>query len=223
MPDPTILAVEDGAVLADRAERTVRALSEHPLLDATWSRFEAGEAGASPHVHHRHVDAFYVVEGELQFRVGPDLEAVRAPAGTFVLVPPEVVHAFDNASDERARWLNFHAPSTGFIAWLRGDLPAFDSDDPPPDGGLTKDHATVIEPGAHGLLGDTEQMSVRELAVEPGEAIELGGEGFEALFVLEGELDRAGALTWLAAPPRSGLTLRSDKPGARLLSIRAPG
>ena len=57
----------------------MRALCEHPALDATWSRYDAGERGPDPHVHHEHVDAFYVVEGELEFLVGSEL--MRAPAG----------------------------------------------------------------------------------------------------------------------------------------------
>jgi quercetin dioxygenase-like cupin family protein len=97
------LAADDGEVLSDRAERTVRALVEHELIDVTWSRYEPGEAGPDPHIHLRHVDAFYIVEGELEFGVGPEVEWVRAPARTFVLVPPNVVHTFRNASGATAR------------------------------------------------------------------------------------------------------------------------
>src|SRR5437762_2224933 len=94
--EPAVIGVEDAEPVSDRPGRTVRVLCEHPLLDVTWSRYEGGQPGPGPHVHHEHVDAFYIVEGELQFRVGPDIETVRAPAGTFVLVPPSVVHGFDD-------------------------------------------------------------------------------------------------------------------------------
>src|SRR6266516_6660172 len=114
-PRAHCLAADDGEAVSDRAERTVRSLCEHPLLDVTWSRYEAGEPGPDPHVHHQHVDAFYVVEGELKFGVGPAVAPVKAPAGTFVAVPPNVVHTFAHASDGPARWINFHAPRTGFI------------------------------------------------------------------------------------------------------------
>ena len=43
--EATLLAVDDGAVVSDSAKRTVRALFEHPLIDATWSRYEDGERG----------------------------------------------------------------------------------------------------------------------------------------------------------------------------------
>ena len=81
-----------------------------------------------------------MLEGELTFRVGPDLERVIAPAGTFVAVPPNVVHGFDNDSSERACFLNFHAPSGGFADYLRGVNPGFDSFDPPADGGAPRGH-----------------------------------------------------------------------------------
>ena len=45
--------------------------------------------------------SFYVLEGELTFRIGPDLERVTAPAGTFVAVPPNIIHGFDNDATER--------------------------------------------------------------------------------------------------------------------------
>jgi mannose-6-phosphate isomerase-like protein (cupin superfamily) len=79
--------------------------------------------GAGPHFHERHADSFYVLEGELEFQVGD--ETVRAPAGTSVVVPPGVVHAFTNASGECARFLNIHTPESGFVEYLsardRGD------------------------------------------------------------------------------------------------------
>ena len=103
----------------------------HELLDATWTRHEAGERGAEPHVHREHTDSFYVLEGELTFRIGPDLERVTAPAGTFVAVPPNVIHGFDNDGAERACFLNFHAPSGGFADYMRGVNPGFDSFEPP--------------------------------------------------------------------------------------------
>ena len=86
----------EGEAVVDKPEHTVR----HPLLARAARRHvvapRAGERGAEPHVHREHTDAFYVLEGELTFRIGPDLEPVTAPAGTFVAVPPNVIHGFDN-------------------------------------------------------------------------------------------------------------------------------
>src|SRR6478735_9253729 len=163
--------------MSDRRERTVRALFEHPLIDVTWSRYEPGERGPDPHVHHLHVDAFYVVEGELMFGLGAELREVSAPAGTFVLVPPDVIHTFGNSSGATARWLNFHAPSTGFIANLRGGG-GFDSHDAPADGGRSSAEAVVVAAGAGesiprptrelAIIADTPQLSALELLVDPG-------------------------------------------------------
>jgi len=57
-----------------------------------------------PHIHKQHADAFYVLEGEVTFGLGPELEKVVAPAGTFVLVPAGVIHGFDNEGPTEARF-----------------------------------------------------------------------------------------------------------------------
>jgi hypothetical protein len=198
----------------------VRALCEHPLLDVTWSRYEHGQPGPEPHVHHEHVDAFYIVEGELQFQVGPDVEPVRAPAGTFVLVPPHVVHGFDNVSDSTTRWLNFHAPSTGFIPYLRGERDGFDSFDPPADGGRPAGDATIAHPDARGELGRESRFAATEVELAPGADHELAAEGVQCAFVLAGSVEPGGGPgTWICGPA----TLRNSGPGpARLLHVGAP-
>jgi quercetin dioxygenase-like cupin family protein len=170
-------------------------------------------------VHHEHVDAFYIVEGELQFLVGPDVQPVRAPADTFVLVPPNVVHGFDNVSDSTARWLNFHAPSTGFIAYLKGEREGFDSFDPPSDGGRPASDATVVA-ADDGALGHEPQLLVTQVEIEEGAEHELRAEGVAAAFVLGGHVEPGGGGpgTWLRGPA----TLRGGPGGARLLVLVAP-
>ena len=61
------------------------------------------------HVHDDEDDAFYILEGELTFLLGD--EAVAAPPGTFVLVPPGVEHGFRNDDSVPVRILNIHAPA----------------------------------------------------------------------------------------------------------------
>jgi quercetin dioxygenase-like cupin family protein len=65
-----------------------------------------------PHVHHRHAESFYVVEGELAFSAGG--REFVAPAGSWVQVPPGVPHSFEVA--ETARFLELHTPSCGLGA-----------------------------------------------------------------------------------------------------------
>jgi mannose-6-phosphate isomerase-like protein (cupin superfamily) len=61
------------------------------------------------HVHADEDDAFYILEGEMAFTHGE--EVLRAPPGTFVLVPPGVEHGFRNDGDVPVRMLNIHAPA----------------------------------------------------------------------------------------------------------------
>jgi mannose-6-phosphate isomerase-like protein (cupin superfamily) len=70
-----------------------------------------------PHVHPDKFDSFYVLEGELEFTIGD--ETVRVGPGSFVAAPPGVRHGFRNPGPRRARFLNVHAPSDGFIERVR--------------------------------------------------------------------------------------------------------
>ena len=88
-----------------------------PELDLLEFDVGAGYEGPGPHYHERHVDSFYVLEGELEFTIAD--ETVRAGPGACVVVPPGVVHAFTNAGQGRARFLNVHAPETGFVEYMR--------------------------------------------------------------------------------------------------------
>ena len=63
-----------------------------------------------------HSDSFYVLEGELEFRVGE--ETVHATAGAYVLAPPGVPHGFRNTGTLPARALNLHTPG-GFARYWR--------------------------------------------------------------------------------------------------------
>jgi quercetin dioxygenase-like cupin family protein len=132
----------DGEMVTDRPGRRVTLLADTEHLALTEFDYGPGQRGASPHVHHDHADAFLVLEGELEiaFVDGP----LRAPAGTFVLIPPDVVHSFDNTSDAAARFLNVHAPACGFGDYLRGRNPGFDQHEPPADGGLDPGNVLVV-------------------------------------------------------------------------------
>jgi quercetin dioxygenase-like cupin family protein len=146
-----LLRLADGETIADAERRAIVLLAAAPELTVTWTRYGAGERGPSVHVHREHVDAFYVLTGEITFEVGPGAEQVRAPVGTFVAVPPNVVHTFVNQSRASATWLNFHAPDKGFAAYLRasreGVVSPWDSFDPPADGGRPVTEVVVSEPG----------------------------------------------------------------------------
>ncbi len=132
---------EEGETMAGRTEhRRATLLLDTDELTVTEFFYGPGERGATPHVHHRHADGFLVVEGELTipFRSGP----LQASAGTLVVIPPEVVHSFDNDGEENALFYNFHMPASGFGDYLRGRNPDFDQHEPPADGGA--DPASVV-------------------------------------------------------------------------------
>src|SRR5581483_754985 len=154
MTDAVVLRPGEGETITIRPERSVVIKAAHELLDLTESRYADGEEGPAPHVHRRHADAVYVLEGELGFRIGAEGRELVAPAGTLVLVPANVVHSFFNESGAAARYLNVHAPSRGFAESLRVrrdgreyDQTLFDSFDPPADGGRPISDVVVRGPG----------------------------------------------------------------------------
>ena len=70
---------------------------------------EPGFAGPRPHVHHRHEELFYVLEGQFDFFVDGDVR--RVGPGSFVTVPPGVMHDFRNPGTDPARWLGIASPA----------------------------------------------------------------------------------------------------------------
>ncbi len=142
----------------------------------TWTRHADGQRGADPHIHLFHVDAFFVLAGTLSLRAGPDLERMAATPGTLVLVPPGLVHGFDNDGPGELRFLNFHAPGCGFADYLRG-RGEFDQHEPPADGGRPVSDALVTPPGggerfrredrAITILGELPEISAFRIEVDP--------------------------------------------------------
>ena len=131
-------------VITAREGRDVAIVAASEALTVTTSRYGPGERGPDPHVHHEHTDAFYVLAGALVFEVGAEATRVEAGTGTYVSVPPGVIHSFWNEGTGDARFLNVHAPDAGFAAFMRGardgvarewdSFTAPDSGGPPADG-----------------------------------------------------------------------------------------
>ena len=243
MADPLLLRPEDGdgEAITDTPKRNLRILCDHELLTVTWTRHAAGERGAEPHVHREHADAFYVLDGQLTVRLGPEREPLTATAGTLVVVPPGVVHGFDNDGPDEARFLNFHAPDRGFAQYLRTDEP-FDSFDPPDDGGRPASDAIVTPPGGGErfqrkdreitILGELPQVSFFRLEVEPewpGIGAHDHDDHVDAFFVLAGdaglvygeEVVRAGAGSFYAALP--GIRHGVEHDGGHIVFLNVHG
>jgi quercetin dioxygenase-like cupin family protein len=238
----TIVPAGAGEVLGDAPDRTVRLLADRDPLHATWSRFAAGRDGADLHVHREHTDAFFVLDGELTLRLGPDGAPVALPGGTLALVPPLVVHGFRNASAADVRYLNLHAPGRGFGTFMRGlrdGRPvAYDQHDPPPGGGRSPGDAQVVRPGderwaAPGVVGGDEHLAVAllrgaggALAVPPAP----WPPALAALFVLDGtvtvgagdEARAAGPGAWVLTAPGASAAAVAAGDGARVLHVAVP-
>jgi quercetin dioxygenase-like cupin family protein len=242
---PLLLPPGEGETTTDRPERTLRILVELEPLIVTWFRYEPGEKGPDPHVHHHHTDAFYVLEGEVEVSLGPEQQTVRATSGTFAAAPPDVVHTFRNASDATAVFLNIHAPSSGFGDVVRGHGEAgFDQHDPPPDGGRPFEEAVFSTPAGaetleresstHRVLCDLPQLSAIDMTFRPGfEGVDphTHSDHADCFYVLDGQIEFrvgdephvAGPGTFVAAAPGSvhGFRLADDKP-IRVLNLHAP-
>jgi mannose-6-phosphate isomerase-like protein (cupin superfamily) len=233
-----------GDVIRDVPESRVEILSDRDELHATWTRFEPFRDGASPHVHRQHNDLFYVLAGELMVLAGPDQVETPQRAGTIVLAPPLVVHGFRNAAEEELRYLNFHAPGGGFAAYMRGEQPGFDSEDPPADGGRAVTDAYIgtgevlaDRPGLRvSLLVDVEEIGIAEVATEPGGSVtpplHVHRRHSESFYVLAGELTftvngseaHASTGSWVQVPPGVPHTFAATGfEDVRYLNIHTPG
>ena len=62
-----------------------------------------GVPGAPPHVHHSYDEAWFIIEGTVEFVLGDRRE--RLVAGGFAFVPRGVVHSFANPGPAEARML----------------------------------------------------------------------------------------------------------------------
>jgi mannose-6-phosphate isomerase-like protein (cupin superfamily) len=108
--DPIVFAETDGEVYDTGALR-FRLLAQSPYqsIDITDGTVPPGFPGPVRHRHAGMTDIFYVLEGELAFDLGGEWR-ILGP-GSFVLVPPGVIHTFANQGSVPARFLNIYQPA----------------------------------------------------------------------------------------------------------------
>ena len=245
MSEPRVIPAGGGEVIGDAPHRRVEILAEAGPLHATWTRFGPRSEGADLHVHRHHTDLFYVLDGELTARLGPEGEAVAAGAGTLVRVPPLVVHGYRNASDADVRFLNLHAPGQAFAPYLRAlrdKTPhSFDQEPAPADGGRPATEASVAagalavdRPGLHvTLLADVDQIGIAAVTTDtrrPTSRPHVHRRHAQSLYVLEGEIGLAiagrdltlGTGSWVTVPAGVAHAVAPRGP-ARFLSVHTPG
>ena len=103
--------------LVNRPDSQVRLLAD--VEEIAVAEISASDDGRSPvpHVHGRHAESFYVLDGELKFEAG-GREFFTEP-GSWVQIPSGVPHKVAVRGPRRARFLNLHSPSSGFGRFLR--------------------------------------------------------------------------------------------------------
>jgi quercetin dioxygenase-like cupin family protein len=244
VPDPIVSGPGEGERLeGEHRLALVKVLADQ--LDVLEYHVGPGYDGPGPHYHRRHTDAFYVLDGELEFTVAG--ETVRAPAGTSVVVPPHVVHGFTNPGPGDARFLNAHAPETGFVELMRArgrgeDPDATEYDIYDADGPGTGDGAAVVRRGegerherserVRTIRGETEPLSMIEFEVERDWGVDPHhhDDHLDSFYVLEGEIEffagdgvvNAPAGTLIAAPPGAVHGVVAARTPVRLLNLHAP-
>jgi quercetin dioxygenase-like cupin family protein len=242
---PLLLAPGEGETTTDRPEKTITILCELEQLIVSLFRYGPGEKGPDPHIHRQHTDSFYVLEGEVDFGLGPEITRVKGGPETFAGAPPNVVHTFRNSSEANAIFLNVHAPSVGFGDVLRGaGHEHFDQFDPPTDGGRPFEDAIFRPAGAgeavahehtaHRVQAELPELSVIEMTFRPefeGVDPHTHEDHVDAFYVLAGEADfvvgdevrRAGPGSFLAAPPGARHGFSNPGPAdLRVLNFHAP-
>jgi quercetin dioxygenase-like cupin family protein len=235
----TVLAPGEGERLNER----IVVKFERPEVSVNEVSVGPDFEGPGPHFHKEHVDAFYVLEGELEFINGT--ETLRAPAGTSVAVPPGIVHGFTNPGPGGARYLNIHAPDAGFIEYLRRaiaggsfDWDSYDVDEPygpaeaivaGPDGGERFER----DPGVITSRAATTEISILELDLAkrwPGVGEHVHDDQVDSFFVLDGEprfgvegqVVEADVGAFIAVPPGVKHEIHRMEAPARFLNLHAP-
>jgi len=235
----------ESILVVDKPERTIHIHVASDELVVTETRYAAGERGPELHVHHQHADCFYVLEGAITLSL-EDGERTLGP-GSFVLVPPDVVHTFRNDGPGDLRFFNLHAPGMGFDRYLQGlydeEFAVPFDQHPAPEGGGRDPNLVIAGTGVPVaerpsldvvLLGDATELGISSSLGAPGGPSpppHVHHRHAETFHVLEGEMSftvdggetRAGAGDWVHVPPRTVHTFAF--PGsvdARFLSVHTP-
>jgi quercetin dioxygenase-like cupin family protein len=216
-----------------------------PELVMTEVTFPPGQAGPDSHIHRHHWDGFWIFEGQLQFEVGPELEPRTLEAGSFVLVPPEVLHSFRNPGPGEAHYLNIHAPGCGFEEYLRSRFQApFDQEYFPAGTGRPASEIIELGPGEGERLEIGASLATIKAGVDgiavveamiapdfPGPSAHRHGRTLESFYVIEGQLGlilegeeaTIPAGGFVSIPPGTVHTSSPRHEPVRFLNLITPG
>lgn len=116
-PSDAIIAGPGEGERFERPKAVITLKAQTPQIAALFFDVEAGWGPVDPHVHEDHVDSFFALDGELILEV--EGKEVRVAPGGFAAAPPGVRHGI-RRMEQATRFLNLHAPDTGFADSLRG-------------------------------------------------------------------------------------------------------
>jgi quercetin dioxygenase-like cupin family protein len=100
--------------------------------------------GPPPHIHHREDEAFWVLEGELEVMVGES--TFKASAGSFVHLPMDIPHSYENIGPGPARFITLIVPAGLEMFFEEVGKPGSDVSSPPPFGEEDIDKLLAIAP-----------------------------------------------------------------------------
>lgn len=117
----------DGNITPGPGEDKALPLPAHLLKATKWdtggaySLLEANVTGGGPpqHIHKAEEEAFYVLEGEVNIKIGE--ETIRGTVGSFVIIPRGTIHTFWNAGPTPAKLLVIFSPP-GFEQFFFEDV-----------------------------------------------------------------------------------------------------
>ena len=112
----TEAAVGGGEVVLDFPRTRVTLLADIEEIAVAEVRLDPGTAPPA-HVHPRHAEEYYVLEGALALTAGE--RELKVEAGSWVQVPAGIGHAESAADGEPVRFLTLHTPSCGFGSFIR--------------------------------------------------------------------------------------------------------
>lgn len=109
---PLVVRAEQAETVVDGPTSLITLLADAPetggAVTINRARLSTGSPGAPAHFHTRASESFFVLDGKLQVLV--DDEIVELGKGDFLLVPPNVTHAFAPPSGKEADVLVVFTP-----------------------------------------------------------------------------------------------------------------
>jgi mannose-6-phosphate isomerase-like protein (cupin superfamily) len=147
--EPLILGPGEGRSFpVDRPTITVKTDAGTSPVALFESEPPPGVVTAPPHLHRDYTESFYVLAGEIEFRIGD--RTVLCASGAFVHVPPGVVHGFQNPGPGHAKLLILVYPAAG-LGIVEDSLTLTSDTSRPPDpreirAMFAKYHSELIQP-----------------------------------------------------------------------------